>query len=326
MSAVPQIPITHSILRADALAAVIAQAYDLGSAVHCELMARGVNDIYLVRAADTRYAARVLRHNFRTKNQVRYEMDLIRFYAGRGIAVSAPQPTHDDETFVPVQALEGERYLSLFAWAPGGPMAHGCTPAHAHRLGATVAKMHLAAGEFAAPATVMADTIPAFQNKAPALMAMVGGDSTAGRLYTDLLRKTVDRLQALDLPQGACHGDIHTHNVFRDEGGTLTFIDWDNCGADFFAKELMHFVWRNDYLGIDPALNHAFLAGYETVRTLHDDERAQLPFFLTVRHLFILCGMAGMINVVGRSAIGYQHQLSRFYDLIQKPARDAGLI
>jgi hypothetical protein len=36
--------------------------------------------------------------------------------------------------------------------------------------------------------------------------------------------------------------------------------------------------------------------------------------------------MAGMINIVGRSAVGYSHQLSRFYDLIQRPAREAGLL
>lgn len=326
MSAVPQIPITHSILRADALAEVIAKAYDLGGPVHCELMARGVNDIYLVRAAGTRYAARVLRHKFRTEDQVRYEMDLIRFYGAQGIGVSAPQATRQGETFVPVQALEGTRYLTVFSWAPGGPMAHACPPEDARRLGATVARMHLAAADFAAPATVVADTIPSFRTKAPALMAMVGGDSAAGRLYTDLLEKAIDRLEALDLPRGACHGDIHTHNVFRAADGALTFIDWDNCGEDFFAKELMHFIWRNEYLGVNSALNDAFLAGYESVRPFSTEERAQLPFFLTVRHLFILCGMAGMINVVGRSAIGYQHQLSRFYDLIQEPARDAGLI
>lgn len=205
-------------------------------------------------------------------------------------------------------------------------MARQGTTEDAHRLGATVAGMHLAAAEFAPPATVHADTIPAFRDKAPALMAMVGADTPAGRLYAELLEKAADRLGALDLPRGPCHGDIHTHNVFLASDGTLTFIDWDNCGEDFFAKELMHFVWRNVYLGVDDAFDDAFLAGYESVRPFTKEERAQLPFFMTVRHLFILCGMAGMINVVGRSAIGYQHQLSRFYELIQQPARDAGLI
>jgi Ser/Thr protein kinase RdoA (MazF antagonist) len=88
----------------------------------------------------------------------------------------------------------------------------------------------------------------------------------------------------------------------------------------------MHFVWRNDYLGVDPGLNEAFLAGYDAERPLSAAERDLLPFFLTVRHLFILCGMAGMINVVGRSAVGYAHQLARFEALIEEPARRAGLL
>lgn len=326
MNAVPKIPITHSILRADALGDVIAGAYDLGGPVHCELLARGVNEVYLVRAGGRRYAARVLRRNFRTRDQVRYEMALIRFHAARGLDAAVPLVTRDGDTFVSVTALEGERFLSLFTWADGAPMARTATSADAHRLGATVAKMHRAVAAFSPPVAVAVDA-PAFMaDRTPALLSMVGETSEAGRLYVDLMDKCAARLRTLDLPRGACHGDIHTHNVFLADDGTLRFIDWDNCGDDFFAKELLHFVWRNDYLGRGRDLSRAFLAGYETERPFSADERAHLPFFLVVRHLVILCGMAGMINIVGRSAIGYAHQLSRFHELIRTPAREAGLL
>ncbi len=326
MSAVPQIPITHSILRADALADVVSRTYDLKGPLHAELLARGVNDVYLLRGGDTRYAMRVLRRGFRSAEEVRYETALIGFYAGQGIDVSAPLITRDGEGFAAVQAPEGERFLSVFTWADGAPMARRATAADAARLGATVARMHLMAEDFAPPHAVDVDS-PAFMaRRLPALMTMVGADSEQGRLYADLIDKASQRLRALDLPRGPCHGDIHTHNVFLADDGRLIFLDWDNCGADFFAKELLHFVWRNDYLSRGADLSAAFLTGYETVRPFSDEEREQLPFFLTVRHLFILCGMAGMSGAVGRSAIGYTHEPSRFMDLIKGPARQAGLL
>lgn len=326
MVAVPEIPITHSILRADAVATEIATEYDLGGPVYAELLSRGVNEVYLVRVGDRRLAARILRHRFRTEDQVRYEMALIRFHADRGLDASVPLATRAGSDFVTVIAPEGPRHLSLFSWADGAPMARHGGAEDAHRLGGIVARMHQTALTFEPPAPVDVDTPAFLARHRPALMAMVGGDSDAGRLFAALIERASGRLAELALPRGACHGDIHTHNVFLGADGRLTFLDWDNCGNDFFAKELMHFVWRNDYLGVGPEINAAFLAGYETVRPLSTEERALLPFFLTVRHLFILCGMAGMINIVGRSAVGYAHQLSRFYDLIKPPAREAGLL
>ncbi|NQV79560.1 MAG: phosphotransferase [Alphaproteobacteria bacterium] len=326
MTPIPEIPITHSILRADALAEAIGVDYDLGGPVYAELMSRGVNDVYLVRAGQRRFAARVLRHKFRTEDQVRYEMALIRFHANHGLDAAVPVATRGGDDFITVLAPEGPRHLSLFTWAAGAPMARHGTPNEAHRLGGIVARMHGVAEGFQPPAPVDVDT-PAFMARnRVALMTMVGAGSVEGKLYAALMDRASAKLEGLVVPYGACHGDIHTHNVFLADDGRLTFLDWDNCGADFFAKELMHFVWRNDYLGVAPNINAAFLEGYNAVRPLSADERALLPFFLTVRHLFILCGMAGMINVVGRSAVGYSHQLSRFHDLIQQPAREAGLL
>ena len=326
MATVPEIPITHSILRADALAEVIADRYDLGGSVYAELLSRGVNDVYLLHVDGARYVARVLRAGFRSLDQVIYEMALIRFHVGHGLDAAAPVPDRTGNDFITVAALEGDRFVSVFSWAEGAPMARHASPDDAFRLGGRVARMHEHARRFVPPADVHVDTSSFLARHRPALMEMVDGNSTAGRLYADLIGKVSARLNELDVPYGACHGDIHTHNVFLSGAGRLTFLDWDNCGADFFAKELMHFVWRNDYLGVDPGLNEAFLAGYDAERPLSAAERDLLPFFLTVRHLFILCGMAGMINVVGRSAVGYAHQLARFEALIKEPARRAGLL
>ena len=326
MATIPEIPITHSILRADAVAAVIGTEYDLGGPVYAELLSRGVNEVYLVRVGNERFAARVLRHRFRTEDQVRYEMALIRFHAGYGLEASVPLATRTGADFVTVIAPEGPRYLSLFTWADGAPMARHGDAEDACRLGGVVARMHSVAMAFQPPAPVAVDSSAFMARHRSALMVMVGSDSVAGRLYADLIDRASARRADLALPYGACHGDIHTHNVFLGAGGRLTFLDWDNCGADFFAKELMHFVWRNDYLDVAPDINVAFMAGYDAVRPLSSEEREHLQFFLAVRHLFILCGMAGMINIVGRSAVGYSHQLSRFYDLIQRPAREAGLL
>lgn len=246
MTDFPEVPITHSILRAEALAAVIAEDYDLGGPVYAELLSRGVNDVYLVRVGGTQYVARALRSGFRSLDQVRYEMALIRFHAAHGLDAATPVANRQGVDFITVTAPEGDRFLSVFNWAEGSPVArHGGTD-DARRLGARVAQMHETAIGFRPPVGVDVNTPGFLARNRSALMDMVDADSPAGKLYADLIVKVSTKLATLDVPYGACHGDIHTHNIFLAPSGRLTFLDWDNCGDDFFAKELMHFVWRND--------------------------------------------------------------------------------
>lgn len=321
--------ISHSILDAKAVGAHIDSTHRFTEPVRCELLTRGVNDLYRVQADGTRYVARVLRHQGRTHPQLTYEMALTRFFADAGFEVAAPIAAQDGSYFQEVVAPEGVRYLSLSGWAPGEPLWNRPSVADVERLGETVARMHQCCHDFEPPTPVITDTAEYIQGRLPALRDMLRDAPEEAAFYEALAEKVVAQLQGLnrnELPFGPVHGDIHAHNVFLGDEGQLTLIDWDLCGDDYFAQELTAFTWRNLYLDAPKEMNEAYLRGYQSVRRFTDAERSASALFLMAHHLFVLTGMAFVINIVGHSLVGYKHNLARYRQIIEEPARQAGLI
>ncbi|MBM3505319.1 MAG: hypothetical protein FJX65_15770 [Alphaproteobacteria bacterium] len=326
MTALPVIPITHSIVAATAIEREIARRWGLADP-YCELMSRGVNDYYLVRSGDKLFAARLMRHNLRPAARNRYEAALARFYFDRGFAVTAPIPARDGELIQEVLAPEGSRTLVLFTWAEGQPMSRDERPEVAERLGATVARMHQVAPEFKIAERYRVDMAAYLREKLPALRPMIADHAEDSAYYPALIERVaraLDSISAGKVPSGATHNDVHVDNVIVTADGTPTIIDWDNAGDDYFAKELTHFTWRNIYAGRGEEKSRAFLRGYESVRPLTKDEKELMPLFLLTRHLNILCGQAGQINFIGHTAVGYVHSLPRYRTLIRAAAKDAG--
>jgi Ser/Thr protein kinase RdoA (MazF antagonist) len=326
VTALPVIPITHSIVAATAIEAEIGRRWGL-ERPYCELMSRGVNDYYLVRSAGQLYAARLMRHKLRSDLRNRYEAQLARFYFDRGFRVTAPIPGLDGELVHHVLAPEGPRALSLFTWAEGRPMSRDERPIVAERLGAMVARMHRVAHEFRIAERHVVDKANYIRERVPALQRMLADHPEDRAYYPPLIERVAHALDAIDrklIPFGATHNDIHVDNVLVGDDGEPTIIDWDNSGDDYFAKELTHFLWRNVYAGRGEEQSRAFLRGYEAVRPLSADEKALMPLFLLARHFNILCGMAAQVNVVGHTAVGYNHSLPRYRVLIGAAAKEAG--
>lgn len=320
--------ISHSTVDAPALGAVVARLWKLDGAVRCELLSRGVNDYYILQHGDRRYAARLLRHNFRTPARNRYEAALMRFYHERGFAACAPVPAPGGAVMHTVLAPEGERVLSLFPWLTGTTLSRDPRLEKVRELGAMVAQMHLAAPDFRPPDPVTVDMPAFFAERMPALTRMLAERPDDIALYARLIERVSDALRRIDparVPRGATHNDITAENALLGANDRPTLIDWDNAGEDFLAKELTHFTWRNVYLDRDPRQNAEFLAGYESVRPLNTEEHALLPLFLLSRHLNILSAMAAMVNVMGHGGVGFSTSLDRFALLIRAAARDAGL-
>ena len=320
--------ISHSTIDADALGGEIARVWELKGSLRCELLSRGVNDYYIVQHEGTRYAARLLRHNFRSPERTRYEAALVRFFKERGFAVCAPIPAPDGDVLHEVLAPEGPRVLSLVPWLRGPAVSRDPRPELSERLGAMVAQMHMAGPDFVPPTPVVVDIPAFFAERLPALQRTMAERPDDLAYYTRLMARVSDALRRIDparVPRGPTHNDITAETAILDADDRPTLIDWDNCGEDFLAKELTHFTWRNIYLDQNTRQNIDFQKGYESVRPLMAAERALMPLFLLSRHLNIIAAMAAMVNVMGHAGVGYAHSLDRFKGLVRDAARDAGL-
>jgi len=322
-------PITHSVLDANAIRRLISSAYDLPEPLSCELMVRGVNEIYLLGAGKSKYVVRVLRHGSRSPAQLAYEVDLIKFFEDADISVTTPIPAIDGSYSQEIVAPEGNRHITIFGWAPGVPLWDRPETSLIEKLGEIVARMHEISPGFSAPFPVAVDTASYILGASALFLDSLQNDPEQAAFYENLIYRACSAVRALEssqLASGGVHSDIHMHNVFVSEDDQLTFLDWDNCGHDFLAKELAAFTWRNVYLDAPTGYNDAYLRGYERARKLTSIERANMPLFMTLRHLYVLCGMATLIPAVGRNVVGYHHSLARFRQPVEAAAEQAGLL
>ena len=66
----PMARVSHSVLHPEFIAEQVAQRYELGAKVGAFLLYRGMNDVYLIRAGEEKYALRVWRKTWRDVDAV----------------------------------------------------------------------------------------------------------------------------------------------------------------------------------------------------------------------------------------------------------------
>jgi Ser/Thr protein kinase RdoA (MazF antagonist) len=300
------LPISHSILDSPSLRERIVEAYDLPHPVQCELLTRGMNDVYLIRCDGTTYASRVWRTGFRSEADVDYETQFLKFLDEAGVPVPAPIPTRDGTLYIPLDAPEGRRHLSLFRWADGAPFADNPNPEMAKRLGVMFGRLHLIAKDFAPTRVRSIDSGRQMRLGLPSLQRMVAhrdGDGPWYALAVDAIATALEALPETVAPQGPSHGDFHIYNAFV-ENDDIVLLDFDNCGVDHWAAELNSFIWANHYIGgVDEAINEAFVTGYESERPLTAGERELTPLFYAAKELRFLIGFAENVNAVGHTPL-----------------------
>jgi len=321
--------ITHSTIDANAICNFISGIYDLPQPLRCELMTRGVNDIYLLKSKNTQYAVRILRSGSRNQDEINYEMDLTRYYHDCGFNAAIPIINKNGTFSSKIEAPEGKRYLTVFEWAHGEPLTNKMEIKNIKKLGIFVSEMHQISSDFATTKRVDANTSGFILKNLDCLIEILDGEPEEADFYEKLAHKACEEFDKIPKDQiayGATHGDIHPHNVFITENGKMTLIDWDTCGDDFITKELTSFTWRSIYLNIPLEINDAYLEGYQSVRPFTVEEKELSELFFTMRHIYIMCGIAGMINVIGHNFVGYKHNLEKYKNIVRKPAKKAGLI
>ncbi len=300
--------VAHSVLDADALGEELARRYPFTGPVRVQLLFRGMNDIYIVTDDVGRWALRAWRGHWRKIDEVVGELAFLNFLREQGFAASYPVPTTSGDWYFTVDAPEARRPLALYEWAPGVKVFDRREPALAHEVGRLFAVMHGLGRDFVSPVDVSLNrgTLP---EDMPYLLGLVHDRPDDARDYPEMglrLQRVIDGIGDLDLPQGACHGDLHPSNIHVTEAGDYTFLDFDGCGHGWFLKDIANYIFGSDFYGFDQVLNDAFLAGYESVRPMTDDEKRLLDFFVLAKTFQLAAGIARNLNFVGRASLRFR--------------------
>ncbi|WP_320076639.1 phosphotransferase enzyme family protein [Novosphingobium ovatum] len=325
----PVAQISHSVLHPDFIAAEVAKRYPVTGTVEAWLLYRGMNDVYLVKDATTRFALRVWRKTYRDVDDVAYELNFLAFMKSRQFPASVAVPQHDGSLYWKAATPEGPRAIAMYDWAPGKKFGECLSEDSAHKIGAALARMHLLGNEWAGEGhQFTTKTAKDYNICMPALVDFVYDRPDDLRDYPIIaanLDKRLDELAAAGVPLGVCHRDFHPSNVHVDDAGTITLLDFDAAGEDFLMQDVQNYVWGNLFYGFSDAYGVAFEEGYQTVRPFTPEEIANKELFLMAKALRLVAGMAESSKAVGRGTLRFRN-LDWLGDYVKTRARGCGLL
>lgn len=264
----------------------------MGEAAECKFYSGGFNHTYRIKMEDgKRYYLRAYRIQWRTLEDIQYELDVLNHLKDKGFAAAQPLRYEDGRYFCAVPAAEGERYLALFTEAPGVEISYENEPeATAQRYGQAVAQMHNALDDFYSPHRRFQLDLDYFveqplRNIEP-FLAHRPGDWQYLRTFANKLRQRILSFPASALEQGFCHGDLQGYHANVSLDGTLTFYDFDCGGHGYRAYDLAVFLWCCRLQEAVEKRWEAYLNGYQMVRPISELDLAAVLVFVCARYLW----------------------------------------
>jgi len=295
------LPVAHTVFAARGLLDVVLPRYDLGTVRDCRLLQHNQNDTYRVCADHGWFILKVYQAQASYTPRgahIAYEVDLLRYLHGRGVAVAVPIDARDGRCTIRLEAPEGDRLAVLFSDAPGGPVpASEWDDAFSRGFGAVVGSMHAAAADFrrrsAAPLRLdQAHLLRQPLRLARPFFAHRPDDWAYIRTLAQRLERRLDALARRGLSPGICHGDlVGRTNVHRGPSGVLTLYDFECCGPGWRAYDIGVFRWALAQL-VSPArakqLVAAFLDAYQERCPLTPADLEAITTFVAVRHFWFM--------------------------------------
>ncbi len=261
------------------------------------------NAVFAVVRDGEKAALRLHRPGYQGADEIWSEMWWLDALAREGVAVPAPLTALDGTRLV---TLASGRLASMVSWVEGAPMDDAtATPELFHEAGAVLARLHNVTDALELPAQ--------FRRHAWDEDGLLGAAPFWGRFWENPTLSAPERVlieQARDKAYarlaafragggdfGLIHADAIRGNVFVQDG-TVTLIDFDDCGFGFRLYDLAVLMTQNEGLENAPQLLDAAIAGYRRQRALPEEAAVLIPLLVLARR------MASMGWIVPRSREG----------------------
>ncbi|MGC4192949.1 MAG: phosphotransferase [Thermomicrobiales bacterium] len=229
------------------------------------------NEVFRVKEGNDLYAYKIYGTKWRTTPEIRYELELLSHLADRGINVVRALPDNRGRTVQHYYSLDRPFFQTvLFTFASGAPAVPPFSTDLYYREGAVTAALHAASDDF----TSLNERRPldrvTLVERARRAIREAGRGGEPGRWldrFGQELGRRLPRSAVDGLDWGPCHGDLTFDNLHITHDGEFVWYDFDSGGPGWRAMDLQ------GWMALDPAMQErqdAFIAGYRTVRPLHD--------------------------------------------------------
>lgn len=284
-------PVAYSTLAPEALITHVLSQYEIGSITGCYFWHRGLSDVYLIETETEQYVLRVSHHHWRSRSDIEFELEYLDFLRSHHLPIAYPLLTVDGKLHVAIAAPEGERYASLFIYAPGEVAFGDLNATQAYTLGETLGKVHQTSCQFKSSA----------QRQPLTLDYLLDGalDEIAPFLQhrphdVEFLENTINQLkqELTGFPKESpywvvCWGDPHSGNAHFTPDNRVTLFDFDQCGYGWRAFEMAKFLEISLRTGTSRRIRDAFFEGYQNVDSLMEFEINTLQAFTQVAHFWV---------------------------------------
>lgn len=319
-------PVIYSTLSAIALRERVLPRYGLKTVSQCELWNRGLSDIYFVQAAQDVFVLRVSHHHWRSPTEIFFELDFLNFLKNQGLPVAAPLPTETGEWTVKIQAPEGDRYATLFPFAPGEIALGGWNETQSRHLGAVVAQIHQVSQDFICDHPRKPLDLDYLLDESLGVILPFFGDRPRDWGFMQdtahKIRETLAQLPKEKPLWSVCWGDAHCGNVHFTEDHQLTLFDFDQCGYGWRAFEIGKFFQGALTTGLQRRVREAFIAGYESQTTFVTQEQAALQALTQLAYIWSWRISLTSIQIFNNSQLDRHYLTQRLERLKALSSRD----
>ncbi|MEZ2338917.1 phosphotransferase enzyme family protein [Mucilaginibacter sp. RCC_168] len=281
-------PAQYSTLSALALKDYITAAYGI-NLISCKYLLRGVSDTYVLEAADSKYILKIYRGMHRSLTEIQGEVELLNMLKEYGAKVSYPLVDIFGGQIQKFDAAEGTRYGIVLSYAEGKPVLDlsdeqlktvGREMATVHNI-TSVVKLNYKRKAYTTDSTL----IQPLKTLKPAFAELPGE-----YIYLkETVMQVIQKLNTFDTKKfsyGYCQYDFLPKNFHFDDGGQITFFDFDFAGQGYLANDLMSFFvhfFMHVFTGKltreeADCMFKVFIAAYREVRPVSDQEIKAIPY------------------------------------------------
>lgn len=289
---------------------LIASHYEIANPENCTFYARGLHDNYLLTVGNKKFILRIYRNNWRSAEEIAFELSLLRFLGDKGALIAFPLPTRSGELSFVINSPEGIRSAALFHYAKGNAPGNNLSVKESELLGKSVANIHRLADDFKTSYIRPILEIPYLMDDSINAIEPFVNRDTLDYLNSlqHKLHRTLPRLTKEHEKFGICIGDVNPTNFHIDKE-MLTIFDFDQCGYGYRAFEIGKFTSSIHTLKNKDVIAKAFLEGYQQVRPLSQDELTAVPYFEMVSVIWVMA-----INANNADLIGHKWLEQPFWD------------
>jgi Ser/Thr protein kinase RdoA (MazF antagonist) len=271
----------------------VQEYYALTNNTKCNLLKAGINHTYLVKDDEKKYIFRVYSLNWRTKNEILEEINLLNLLKEHHISISYPITDKNKNYIQSINAPEGKRFGVMFSFAEGEKLLSFSEEGH-FQIGVLMARIHQITQNLHLDRIEYTPKI-LLENPLQYLQQFLASDteemafikSTQAYLFDEFAKVRLGFIR-----KGVVHLDIWFDNLNITKDQKITIFDFDFCGNGWLCMDISYYILQVFSTEKDEDICkskvESFLAGYETITPISDEEKRILPMLGISLYLFYL--------------------------------------